>query len=61
MKIKVGKTTKDKLFSLEVVECLGACAKAPAMTINGDLFERVEPDQVKNIINSYQEKEGAKK
>ncbi|MFH0875751.1 MAG: NADH-quinone oxidoreductase subunit NuoE [archaeon] len=42
--IKAGETTNDTMFSLQRVNCLGACAKAPAMMINdvvyGDLTEQ---------------------
>jgi NADH dehydrogenase (ubiquinone) flavoprotein 2 len=36
--IKVGETTKDGLFTLSEVECLGACANAPMMQINNELY-----------------------
>ena len=36
--IKDGETTKDGMFSLLPVECLGACANAPMMQINDDYF-----------------------
>lgn len=36
--IKDGETTKDGMFSLLQVECLGACANAPMMQINDDYF-----------------------
>lgn len=61
LKIKVGNTTKDNLFSLEVVECLGACAKAPAVMINEKLYEKVTSGEIKEIISSIRSKEGVKK
>ena len=36
--INEGETTKDKLFTLTVVECLGACVNAPMMQINDDYY-----------------------
>ena len=36
--IKDGETTKDGMFSLLQVECLGACANAPMVQINDDYF-----------------------
>lgn len=38
--IHVGETTKDKLFTLSEVECLGACVNAPMVQINDDYFVR---------------------
>ena len=37
--IKAGQTSADGLFSLAIVECLGACGTAPVMQINGDYHE----------------------
>merc|ERR1711963_1038028 len=37
--IKVGETTKDKMFTLSEVECLGACVNAPMIQINDDYYE----------------------
>lgn len=39
--IKDGETTKDGLFSLLQVECLGACSNAPMVQINDDYFVRL--------------------
>ena len=38
LKIKVGETTKDKEFTLQEVECLGACVNAPMMSVNDDYY-----------------------
>lgn len=38
--IKTGETTPDKLFTLNEVECLGACVNAPMMQINDDYYVR---------------------
>ncbi len=49
--IEVGETTPDGLFTLEEVECLGACDKAPVLLVNAlDLYEQVTPDKVEQII-----------
>lgn len=59
--IKPGETTADGLFTIEAVRCIGACALAPAMSINGKVLPKVTPDQVGKIIAEYKEKEqGAK-
>ncbi|HUS58962.1 MAG TPA: NADH-quinone oxidoreductase subunit NuoE [Planctomycetota bacterium] len=51
--IKAGQTTRDGLFSLEVVACMGACGLAPAINVNGEFFAGVAADSVREIINSY--------
>ncbi len=49
--IEVGETTTDGLFTLEEVECLAACDKAPVLLVNAmDLYERVTPDKVEQIV-----------
>lgn len=49
-------TTPDGLFSLEEVECIGACSWAPAMQVNYDYHERLKPETVDKILESYAEK-----
>ncbi len=55
--IKAGSTTKDRLFSLEVVACIGACGLAPVVSINGEFYAKVSQNSIKEIINTYREKE----
>ena len=57
--IAPGETTDDGLFTIEAVRCIGACALAPAMTINGKVYPKVTPDQVGMIIDEYCKKEEA--
>ena len=56
--IKPGQTTEDGLFTLDVLRCIGACAIAPAVSINGKVYPQVKVDNVKNIIAEYRAKEG---
>ena len=56
--IKPGETTADGLFTLDVLRCIGACAVAPAVSINGKVYPQVKVDNVKNIIAEYTAKEG---
>ncbi len=56
LKIEPGETTRDGIFSLEIVACLGACGLAPVIAINGEFIANVEPDKVKSILNSYRRK-----
>ena len=46
-------TTPDKLFSLEEVECIGACSWAPAMQINYDFYDELTPEKVDTILDDY--------
>lgn len=55
--IQPGETTKDGLFTIEAIRCIGACALAPAMSINGKVYPKVTPDQVGKIIEEYRAKE----
>ena len=54
--IEVGETTSDREFSLEVARCFGACGLAPTMSIDNEVFKRVRPIKVGEIIDSYQGK-----
>jgi NADH-quinone oxidoreductase subunit E len=44
-------TTPDGLFSLEEVECLGACCGAPAMQVNYDFYEDLTPEKVDTLLD----------
>jgi len=56
--IQPGETTKDGLFTIEAIRCIGACALAPAMSVNGKVYPKVTPDQVGKIIEEYRKMEG---
>jgi NADH-quinone oxidoreductase subunit E len=45
--------TKDGVFSLEEVECIGACCWAPAIQVNYDFHDELMPDHVPGIIAGY--------
>lgn len=51
LKIGVGETTEDGIFTLSEVECLGACANAPAVQINEDYFEDLDPKNFAEILD----------
>jgi NADH-quinone oxidoreductase subunit E len=53
LKIETGGTTKDGLFSVEVVACIGACGLAPVMAINGEFHAALTPDKVKQVLKAY--------
>jgi len=50
--IEVGETTKDGLFTLSEVECLGACVNAPMLQIEEDYYEDLQPADVSTIIDA---------
>ena len=57
LNILPGQTTEDGLFSLEVVACLGACGLAPVITVGGEVFGEVKPNQVKKILRKVQQED----
>jgi NADH-quinone oxidoreductase subunit E len=50
LKVEPGQSTRDALFSLEVVACLGACGLAPVVAINGEFHGGVTSDTVQKLI-----------
>jgi NADH:ubiquinone oxidoreductase subunit E len=48
-----GQTTPDRVFTLEVVNCLGACALAPVLVIDERYYEKVTPDKLRRILASH--------
>ena len=53
LQARPGETTADGLFSVETVNCLGACALAPVMVINGRVYGKVNRSDVERIIKEY--------
>ena len=53
-----GETTADGMFSIDALRCIGACGIAPAVSINGEVYPKVDVKNVEKIIESYREKEG---
>ena len=53
--------TADGLFSLEEVECIGACCWAPAIQVNYDFHDELKPDLVPGILGAYRERKPPKK
>jgi NADH:ubiquinone oxidoreductase subunit E len=56
LKIKVGETTPNKMFTLLETNCLGWCHEGPAMLINEQPFSGLTPEKVHDIINEYMHK-----
>jgi NADH-quinone oxidoreductase subunit E len=56
LKIKVGETTSDKMFSLIETNCIGWCHKAPAILINEIPYTELTTEKVMEIIKGYMHK-----
>jgi NADH:ubiquinone oxidoreductase subunit E len=55
--IDVGETTEDRMFSLEVARCFGACGLAPAVSIDEEVHRRVRAARVGQMLAPYYEQE----
>jgi len=51
--IEVGETTEDRVFSLEIGRCFGACGLAPVVMIDEDIHQRVRPTKVRELLAQY--------
>lgn len=56
LKIKVGETTPDKMFTLLETNCIGWCHKAPAILINDMPYTDLTPETVIDVIKGYMRK-----
>ena len=56
LKIDAGQTSRDGVFSLEVVACIGACGLAPVICVNGEFHAGVSTKSVAKILDSYRRK-----
>lgn len=45
--------TGDGKFSLQTVRCLGACGLSPVISVDGEIFGRMRPNRLKDILNEY--------
>eukprot|EP01095_Lingulamoeba_sp_RSL-Kostka_P005791 TRINITY_DN1755_c4_g1_i1.p1 TRINITY_DN1755_c4_g1~~TRINITY_DN1755_c4_g1_i1.p1 ORF type:complete len:253 (+),score=88.10 TRINITY_DN1755_c4_g1_i1:72-830(+) len=54
LNIDYGETTPDGLFTLQEVECLGACVNAPMIQINDDYYEDLTPETAVDVIKTIQ-------
>jgi NADH-quinone oxidoreductase subunit E len=50
-----GQVTEDGLFSIDPVRCVGCCGLAPVLTIGNDVYGKVTPDQLPDIIAKYRQ------
>jgi NADH:ubiquinone oxidoreductase subunit E len=52
--IDPGETTEDGSITMEVCRCIGACSQAPTMVIDKDMYGRMHPNKLPQILNKYQ-------
>lgn len=57
LKVKEGESTEDGLFSIEHVNCLGACALGPIVTRNESYHHHMTPGKLRKLIDSISRKE----
>jgi NADH:ubiquinone oxidoreductase subunit E len=51
--LEPGSITADGKFSLDMVRCLGCCGLSPVMAVGQDVYRKVKPSQLKDILSSY--------
>ena len=55
LEVKAGGTTKDQVFTLESVNCLGACALGPMMMIDSKYFGHINASKIDSILKKYRQ------
>lgn len=53
LKIAAGSTTEDQKFSITPCRCVGLCALAPVIVINGDVYGKVAVNELESIVSKY--------
>ncbi|NLB89942.1 MAG: NADH-quinone oxidoreductase subunit NuoE, partial [Clostridiales bacterium] len=51
--IPVGETTADGRFTIDATRCVGACGLAPVMMVNDEVYGRLTPDDIPDILDKY--------
>ena len=57
LNVKEGETSKDGIFTLERVVCLGCCGMAPVVTVNDNFYDRCDIKKAEEILQNYRERE----
>lgn len=57
LKIDIGQTTEDGLFSLYKTSCIGCCDEAPAMLINKEPYTKLTVERLKSIIKKLRQED----
>lgn len=50
----VGETDGERRFSVDVVRCVGACGLAPVITVDEDVYDRMKPSKINDILAKYE-------
>ncbi|GAI81879.1 unnamed protein product, partial [marine sediment metagenome] len=53
--VKIGETTPDLKFTLEAVRCLGCCGLAPVITVEDDLYGKMNQVRIPEVMEKYKE------
>lgn len=53
--IKFGETTKDRKFTLEYINCMGMCDQGPSMLVNEQVFTKLTPHGVVDILKKFKQ------
>ena len=59
LEIKPGQTSKDGMFTIDALRCIGACGIAPAVSINGKVYPKMTVDKVQEVVDTYRKAGGA--
>jgi len=57
LKVEVGRTTRDRLFTLSTARCFGSCGLAPVIMINKEIYGRLSPRRVLKVVEEYRLRE----
>ncbi|OHD63671.1 MAG: hypothetical protein A2176_05950 [Spirochaetes bacterium RBG_13_51_14] len=55
LNVRCGETTQDKNFTLETVNCVGACAMSPVVVVGDDYHGHISPSKVTDTIKKYRQ------
>jgi len=56
LKVEEGRTTEDRLFTLDTARCFGSCGLAPAIMVNKEVYGRLTPRKALQLIEEYRVK-----
>ena len=59
LEIEPGQTSKDGMFTIDALRCIGACGIAPAVSINGKVYPKMTVDKVQEVVDTYRKAGGA--
>jgi NADH-quinone oxidoreductase subunit E len=55
--IKAGQTTRDLMFSIQTVACIGACSIAPVISVNDESYGKLDSKKMKKLLNEFRKAE----